>query len=1273
MKTLKRMLSIVLSVLIIAGIIPQSILANAAETTPNYSYTLTGNKGAVISFSDIKVTSAVLDNNELAQVSFTDNAVTVTGKSLVAGTVLLTVNESLDFEIPIGHTAFIMSENTVTVYKGNGANYEVYGQTASSADTQIIEPVQNDDGSCTYTGTNDYKLNVNITKAGGTYVFSGNGDDMSITVNKGLSAQADILLAGLTLSSSYTSPITVKKESTAAVNIKALQGTVNTLSDSEFNNADVYGDTADGGDGTNAEYAESAVIKAKASSDLTLCGKGTLNINCAAKNAVKVGEYGTLTIRNITLNSVSAKNGISCDNIMNITSGNITVNAQGGDAVRSDPDAVNADEGCSAIINISGGTLNLTASSDAIQSAQNVEISGGMFNIQTGAGYNDKSFDKDTMSCKGIKASANTSDTDTDTSESTNTISITGGTFNMNTADDAVHSDGCVVIEGGIFNIYTGDDGVHADTSLTLGKENGDDGAVVINVYTSYEGLEAGSVYIYSGTYNVYSSDDGINAAAGNGSFNEHGEPGRPDPRNGDELSSRPSRPDDSDFTPPDPFDPDNPNAGGDYKLEIYGGNIFVNCEGDGLDSNGTITATGGNSIIWSMHSGGDNSPIDCDGSFTVNGAVIFGAGSSGMNDGIPATGSQSYITSKNSVSEGTVINVLSNGQTVFSAAAVKNVNYVFYTSPTLSNGQITTGGTAQSYTAVFEANGHGASPENQTIFMGGFVTKPADLTADGYTFTGWYTDSNCTDKYDFGSVVTGNVTLYAGWQTDNTSDTNEDSDSDTEVDIAQDEGYLVTFKADNAAINVYYKQDYTQPDEENAKTAYSRNSVTGEKDSTGEGQVNFTVIPNEGYTVESVLAEGTYKNIKNVSDSVNIENTYRITKIESALTVTVNVTEKSSTSDVPTDTGTDTETDSNKDTDTNTETDTNKDTDTNTETDTNKDTDTNTETDTYTDTETSIETDTNTDTDEGFLVTFKAENAVINVYYKQDYTQPDEENAKTAYSRDSVTGEKDSTGNGQVNFTVIPDEGYAVKSIAADGEYKNIKDVSDIAKIENTYRITKIKTALTVTVDVVEIDSDIDTQTDVVSDTDTQSDVVSDTDSQTDVVSDTDTQTDVVSDTDTQTDVVSDTDTQSDVVSDSDTQSDVVSDTDTQTDVVSDTDTQSDVVSDTDTQSDVVSDTDTESDIVTDNDTDSDTETDTDTEAEKYMYGDINKDGKITASDSLLLQRYVIGLTKLDDAALKLADVNGDNKYTNSDCLNILRYSINLNTNSRTGEYIEV
>ena len=1130
MKTLRRMLGIFLSVLMIVGVIPQTIQASAADTTPDYSYTLTGNMGAVISFSDIKVTSAVLDNSTLADVTFTDNTVTVTGKSNAAGTALLTVNDTLDFEIPIGHTTFIMNDNTVTVYDGNGANYEVYGQIYTSTDSQTVILTKNSDGSYTYTNTDDYKLNVNVTKAGGTYVFSGTGNDMSISVNKGLTAKTDILLAGLTLSSSYTSPVTIKKESTAPVNIKALQGTVNSLSDSEFNNADTYGDTADGADGTNAEYAESAVIKAKANSNLTLCGKGTLNIKCVTKNAVKVGEYGTLTIRNIILNAESAKNGISCDNIMNINSGVITVDAQGGDAVRSDPDEVNADAGCSAIININGGTLNLTASSDAVQSAQNVEISGGTFNIKTGAGYNDKSFDKDTMSCKGIKASANTSDTTdtdtvTDTSESTNTISITGGTFNLNCADDAVHSDGYVVIEGGIFNIYTGDDGVRADTSLTLGKENGEDGAVVINVNTSYEGLEAGSVYIYSGTYNVYASDDGINAAAGNGNFNEGGDPGRPDPRTGIEPSSPPPRPDDSDFTPPDPFDPDNPNAGGDYKLEIYGGNIFVNCDGDGLDSNGTITATGGNSIVWSMRSGGDNSPIDCDGSFTVNGAVIFGAGSSGMNDGIPASGSQSYITSKNSVNQGTVINVLSNNETVFSAAAVKNVNYVFYTSPTLSNGQITTGGTAQSYTAVFNANGHGTSPENQTICLGGFVTRPADLTADGFTFTGWFTDSSCTSAYDFGLAVTGNVTLYAGWTANGTADTNEDSDSDTEVDVTPDEGYVVTFNAEHAKINIYYKQDYAKADEENVTTAYSRNSTTGEKDSTGDGQVNFTVIPDDGYTVESVKAEGTFKNIKDICDSAGIPDTYRITKIESALTVIVNVTEEVSTTDTADDANTDisTETDIS---DTNSEADTETDiSDTNSEADTETDTlDTNTETDTETDTtdsNTATETDTNTETsiDEGYLVTFNSEHAKINIYYKQDYTKADEENVTNAYSRNSTTGEKDSTGDGQVNFTVIPDDGYTVASVKVNGDYKNIKDVSEVAGIDNTFRITKIKSELTVNVYAIVklVESDTDTQTDVESDSDTQSDIVSDSDTQSDIVSDSDTQSDIESDSDTQ------------------------------------------------------------------------------------------------------------------------------------------------------------
>ena len=47
-------------------------------------------------------------------------------------------------------------------------------------------------------------------------------------------------------------------------------------------------------------------------------------------------------------------------------------------------------------------------------------------------------------------------------------------------------------------------------------------------------------------------------------------------------------------------------------------------------------------------------------------------------------------------------------------------------------------------------------------------VTKPADPTKEGYTFSGWFTDKDCTKAYDFDAPVNGTqpeFTLYAGWK----------------------------------------------------------------------------------------------------------------------------------------------------------------------------------------------------------------------------------------------------------------------------------------------------------------------------------------------------------------------------------------------------------------------------------------------------------------------------------------------------------------------------
>lgn len=69
----------------------------------------------------------------------------------------------------------------------------------------------------------------------------------------------------------------------------------------------------------------------------------------------------------------------------------------------------------------------------------------------------------------------------------------------------------------------------------------------------------------------------------------------------------------------------------------------------------------------------------------------------------------------------------------------------------------------ATTVTATFNSNG-GSAVEPQTIDSGGKLTKPADPTRRGYTFTGWYSDPALKKIYNFNTVVTNDITLYAGW-----------------------------------------------------------------------------------------------------------------------------------------------------------------------------------------------------------------------------------------------------------------------------------------------------------------------------------------------------------------------------------------------------------------------------------------------------------------------------------------------------------------------------
>lgn len=64
----------------------------------------------------------------------------------------------------------------------------------------------------------------------------------------------------------------------------------------------------------------------------------------------------------------------------------------------------------------------------------------------------------------------------------------------------------------------------------------------------------------------------------------------------------------------------------------------------------------------------------------------------------------------------------------------------------------------------TFETNGGTPVPEKQVINLGDVATVPNEPIKEGFQFAGWYQDKELTQKYDFATPVTSDITLYSKW-----------------------------------------------------------------------------------------------------------------------------------------------------------------------------------------------------------------------------------------------------------------------------------------------------------------------------------------------------------------------------------------------------------------------------------------------------------------------------------------------------------------------------
>lgn len=322
------------------------------------------------------------------------------------------------------------------------------------------------------------------------------------------------------------------------------------------------------------------------------------------------------------------------------------------------------------------------------------------------------------------------------------TVTVTATKDGIKATNDTDGNRGWVRLSGGTVNISAGDDGFKAERVLEISGGT-------LNITESNEGIEAQYINILDGTVNVTSSDDGINASystsnssstestsssttqsnqtaqntqsgqSAQGNAAQGGQGGQP-PAGGQAPSGNMGQP---------PAGGGGGMGGGggtfevvDATINIAGGTVTVNANGDGIDSNGTATLSGGTLVVNGPFTGG-NTSLDTNGDLLLNGATVV-AGNSGDMFEAPATSSTSgyvKISNVSNLSAGTTVQVTDSSGTVVANYKVTNSNTALIL---VSSANITKGQSYTVYTTTDSVDASSTSVASNATSLGSFTAS---------------------------------------------------------------------------------------------------------------------------------------------------------------------------------------------------------------------------------------------------------------------------------------------------------------------------------------------------------------------------------------------------------------------------------------------------------------------------------------------------------------------------------------------------------------------